>query len=378
MLPRRKKKKKDLSGLMKMTITKGPKEWTTPNKTKYNLDWADLSVVDLGIFERPGGKEKLAEDLKTAVSNDGFWAVVGGDITKSDMDKAFLFGQYFFENYTDEEKKRLEVDFSNGNYFGYKVKGNKNIFGTDVVDNVETLNIAKFTQDNRYQEYLKHKFVQVYRNELEAISRKSFEVVKKLLILFAIILELDENYFLDRHKYDDPSDDHLRFMKYHPRTEEDDAKIENIWARAHTDFGSLTLLFNQVVSGLQIKVSDGQWKYIPPVDGGIICNIGDTLSFWSGGYFKSTVHRVVRPPPDQLNAPRIGAFYFVRPGDFSKVEIAPSPLLKREGLYRKVEPVIGTDYVRARVKNYHDTKEYLKQNDVNFKIGHFEIRDGYD
>ncbi|CUM63899.1 uncharacterized protein PRCAT00001487001 [Priceomyces carsonii] len=361
-----------------MTSVEGPKKWKEPVPTKYDLDWADLSIIDLSTFDEPGGKEKLASDLERAVKKDGFWTVVGTGISESEMHEFFGLGQYFFDGYSDDEKKKIEVDFLQGNYFGYKKKGNKNVFGTSVKDNVEILNIAKFTKDGEFKKYHKHKFVQDYHEELETVSKRSFEVVRKLLVLFAIILELDENYFVDRHLYDDPSDDHVRFMKYHPRSKEDDAKVENTWSRGHTDFGSLTLLYNQVVSGLQIKLSDGLWKYVPPVKGGIICNIGDTLNFWSGGYFKSTIHRVVRPPPDQVNAPRIGAFYFVRPGDNAQIEIAPSPVLKRLGLYKKTPPVIGTDYVRARVKNYHDTKEYLKQNNVKFKVGQFEIADGFD
>lgn len=167
-------------------------------------------------------------------------------------------------------------------------------------------------------------------------------------------------------------------MKYHPREKEEDDRVENTWARGHTDFGSLTLLYNQVVSGLQIRLSNGEWKYVPSVPGAIICNIGDTLNFWSGGYFKSTIHRVVRPPPDQVDAPRIGVFYFVRPGDNTKIEIAESPVLKNLGLYRKIKPIVGTDYVRSRVKDYHDKKDYLKQNNVKFRLGEFEIEDGFE
>ena len=54
------------------------------------------------------------------------------------------------------------------------------------------------------------------------------------------MLELPEDYFVSRHLYDDKSEDHLRYMIYHPRTLEEDAKVQNTWSRSHTDFGSLT------------------------------------------------------------------------------------------------------------------------------------------
>lgn len=103
-------------------------------------------------------------------------------------------------------------------------------------------------------------------------------------------------------------------MLYHPRSAADDEKVENMWSRAHTDFGSLTVLWSQNVAGLQIRTFGGEWKYVKPIDNGLVCNVGDTLQFWSAGYFKSTIHRVVRPPPDQAGGKRLGLFYFSRPG----------------------------------------------------------------
>ncbi|CAH2354539.1 putative 2-oxoglutarate-dependent dioxygenase FG08081 [[Candida] railenensis] len=350
-------------------------EWKTPKETSFDLDWANLTVIDLSKFDDVQGRKELVQELGEAVKKDGFWAAVGTGISEEEINDQFKLGSKFFSDYELDDKSRQLVNFEEGNYFGYKPKDIKTVFGTDVKDNVETLNIAKFTKAGDYDEYFKQNYIHDYREQLELVSRRSWEVARKLLILFALILELDENYFVLKHLYDEPSDDHLRYMKYHPRSEEDDAKVDNIWARGHTDFGSLTLLYNQLVAGLQIQVGDGSWKYVKPVKGGIICNIGDTLSFWSGGYFKSTIHRVVRPPPDQINAPRIGSFYFVRPAGL--ISIADSPLLRRLGLYKETKPITGTEYVRSRVKNYHDLPNYERKTDATFKHGDFEIRDGF-
>ena len=204
--------------------------------------------------------------------------------------------------------------------------------------------------------------------------------MRKIFVLFAVMLELPEDFFVSRHMYNDKSEDHLRYMVYHPRSLEDDAKVENTWSRSHTDFGSLTLLWSQDVAGLQIRTFDGHWKYVRPVDGGIVCNVGDTLSFWSAGYLKSTVHRVVRPPPDQDHIHRLGLFYFVRPSDDADITPAPSPLLRREGFVteqeqRDAKPVKGLEYVRARVKDYHDHTDYANKKGQKFKVGNLEIED---
>ncbi len=177
-------------------------------------------------------------------------------------------------------------------------------------------------------------------------------------------------------------------MTYHPRSVADDAKVQNTWSRAHTDFGSLTLLWNQKIAGLQIKTSAGEWKYVPPVPGdgggtGIICNVGDTLSFWSAGYLKSTTHRVVRPPEDQTHVDRLGLFYFVRPGDDVDIKPVASPLLKRLGLVGErqeedKEKVTGLQYVRERVKSYHNHSDYADMKGKTFRVGDLEIEDEAD
>lgn len=252
--------------------------------------------------------------------------------------------------------------------------------GTDIRDNVELYNFAKFTQHNKNE--VRHPWFSPFNEEIAAFSRKAVDVAAKVFELFAIILELPPNYFSSRHRYDDASDDHLRYMSYRPRTEEDDAKVQNTWSRAHTDFGSLTLLWSQNVAGLQIKTASGEWRYVPPVDGGIICNVGDTLDFWSASYLKSTTHRVVRPPPDQVDANRVGLFYFVRPGNEVDIKPAPSPLLKRLGLVaenqEEVVPVTGLQYVRERVKSYHNLSDYGDRKGQLFQVGNLKIVDEAD
>ncbi|KAB8231408.1 hypothetical protein ETB97_007227 [Aspergillus alliaceus] len=66
----------------------------------------------------------------------------------------------------------------------------------------------------------------------------------------------------------------------------------------HTDFGTLTLLFNDSNGGLQVKDKAGEWVDAPPMRGHAIVNVGDLLSRWFNGQLKSTEHRVVQPPAE--------------------------------------------------------------------------------
>lgn len=42
-------------------------KWERPAETTHDLPWADIKILDLSTFDAPGGKQKLAEELREAV-----------------------------------------------------------------------------------------------------------------------------------------------------------------------------------------------------------------------------------------------------------------------------------------------------------------------
>ena len=114
----------------------------------------------------------------------------------------------------------------------------------------------------------------------------------------------------------------LRLLHYPPmrRTEQ-----RQLGASAHTDFGALTLLLQDGTSGLQVlDQATETWVPIAPDPEGYVVNIGDMLSLWTGGLYKSSVHRVLNEnPKDRYSV----VFFFdgnldcpLRPLDGSQVD----------------------------------------------------------
>ncbi len=60
----------------------------------------------------------------------------------------------------------------------------------------------------------------------------------------------------------------------------------------HTDYGLLTMLWQDDAGGLQVK-SRSRWIDAPPIPGSFICNIGDMLDRLTRGLYRSTPHRVL-------------------------------------------------------------------------------------
>jgi isopenicillin N synthase-like dioxygenase len=79
----------------------------------------------------------------------------------------------------------------------------------------------------------------------------------------------------------------FRIFHYPPQPPDDDG-----WGVGeHTDYGLLTLLAQDTNAGLQVHTPDG-WVDAPPLAGTFVCNIGDMLDRLTGGYYRSTPHRV--------------------------------------------------------------------------------------
>jgi isopenicillin N synthase-like dioxygenase len=79
---------------------------------------------------------------------------------------------------------------------------------------------------------------------------------------------------------------------HYPATGPKDLDWTGAWGVGeHTDYGLLTLLAQDRHGGLQVKTPGG-WIEAPPIEGALVCNIGDMLERLTGGRFKSTPHRV--------------------------------------------------------------------------------------
>ncbi|KAM4057776.1 2OG-Fe(II) oxygenase superfamily protein [Hirsutella rhossiliensis] len=302
-------------------------------ETKHKLDYADIPVLDFSTFDQPGGKEKLAAQLQEAVELNGFFYIVNFGLSQDDLQRQWLLGKEILQ-LPMEEKMKFRAKLEDGDYNGYRPLGSIEQF-PGLRDNWECYHVFKFNPE--YQK--EHPdIVKDHYAEIEKFHRFVHQdVAYKVLRLIATVLELPEDFMVNHHRYESSCSSFLRYMKYYPRTPEENDKYKHIYTRGHTDFGSVTFLFSQPIAGLELQERDGSWKAVRHIPGSIVVNTADMLHFWTNGYLASCMHRVVSPPPEQAHMERFGLIYFLRPNDDARLQTVDSPLLRRLGLLDKKE-----------------------------------------
>ena len=119
-----------------------------------------------------------------------------------------------------------------------------------------------------------------YYNAVYALSSQLFSILAQSLKLPADFFE----DFLDREV------SLARFLHYPPTPPVTTAR----GVGAHTDFGAMTLLWQDLVGGLQIlHPRTGTWIDVVPIPGAYVVNLGDMMQLWTGGMYRSTMHRVM-------------------------------------------------------------------------------------
>lgn len=142
----------------------------------------------------------------------------------------------------------------------------------------------------------------------------------------ALGMRLDE-YFFDAHI--DGADNTLRLLHY-PEVYKSVFKNnpDQVRAGEHTDYGSITLLFQDAVGGLEVKSPQQTFVRAKPIEGTVIVNAGDLLSRWANDEIRSTRHRVVQPPTregdeSETYPARYSIAYFCNPNSECSIEALP-------------------------------------------------------
>lgn len=317
------------------------------------MDYVDLVNIDLSKFDDPVTRKELAKELLDGATKHGFLTLSNHGISK-ELSESQVSLAHAVMTLPAEEKAPYEAtpeEDAKGRYVGFKPAGQLGIKG-GFHKTLDHYNILTYDPENhQHPAILRPHIGEVH--DLISLIRKN--ILKKLLVLVAMILEIPAEAMEATHAFGKESTEYLRYMIYNPRTEDDNQKYRDLYLAGHTDWGTFTFLFSQPISALQILESGtNNWKWVQYLPDSLVVNVGEALELLTGGLLKATIHRVVKPPADQEREKRIGVIYFARPIDNIPLKPVESPLLARLGIDKPLDDKVYTmaDYLNARKHGY--------------------------
>ena len=234
-----------------------------------------------------------------------------GTAILSDADQLFSVGEALFD-LPVEEKIKYDFSKTHNSYFGYKGYGSNVIDKAGNLDRNEFYNVSKDDILGQGTRWPAPTVLDSRRELFRSFMQHAHGIVELVLELLNGHLNLPEGTLQGMHRIEGASGDQVRMIKAPPQPEGD----RRTALGEHTDFGSVTVLFNRL-GGLQVLPpgQGAEWCYVKPLPGHAIINLGDAMVKFTNGLLRSNIHRVNSPPGEQASSTRYSLVYFNRPED---------------------------------------------------------------
>ncbi|KAJ5333219.1 Oxoglutarate/iron-dependent dioxygenase [Penicillium brevicompactum] len=311
---------------------------------------------------------RVAQELITACKEVGFVYIVNHSLPESMLDEAFHWSRLFFDL---PQKLKLKAPHPDGwavhrGYLWPRLEKVSQAMSGDGLDREQLREIPDFKESydigsdenvDQPDQWLPEEDLPGFRDFMHRFYWQCFRVGGEILRTLAVGLDLDENHLLTRHS---GHNNQLRLLHYPPIPA---VAIETDRAArcpAHTDWSSITMLFQDDCGGLEVEdvTQPGTLVPAPPLRNAIVMNVGDLLQRWSNDILMSTSHRVTLPPlPDRFEGSermtrrRFSIPYFMSPDPDTLIECIASCVA--EGEMAKYEPITQGNYNKMRAStNY--------------------------
>lgn len=254
-----------------------------------------IPVIDVSpIFKGQEGERAVGRQLRETVEEIGFFYIDHHGIPQQDIEEVFeAAGEFFRAPPADKERVRVAA-----HHRGFLPIGEATMSGAEKPDFKESFlwgwdvdaddpDIARsqgMLAPNQWPEFMPE-LADVLEAYLEAVN----DLGVALLRAFAAGLDLPHDHFV--RQFDKPLT--RGALVYYPPLAGGSLDDARYGVSPHTDYGCLTLLYQDAMGGLEIKGRDGDWIAAPPIDGSFVVNIGDLMHRWSNNRFMSNAHRVV-------------------------------------------------------------------------------------
>lgn len=295
----------------------------------------------------------VATQIDAACRDWGFFYITGHGIPPERIDALLAAAKAFFAL---PEAEKLKIDITRtAHHRGYGAIATEQLDPTQPSDLKETFDMG-FHMAADHPEVLagkplrgpnRHPDLPGWAALMEQHYADMQALAQTLLRAIALALGIERDFFDAR--FAEPISV-FRMIHYPPRHTARSA--DQPGAGAHTDYGCVTLLYQDDAGGLQVRNVHGEWIDAPPIPGSFVVNIGDMMARWSNDRYTSTPHRVISP----LGVHRYSMPFFAEP--HPDTEISCLPNCSSADNPPKYPPVTSAEYLLSR---FADTYAYRRE-----------------
>ncbi|CAL8097868.1 unnamed protein product [Orchesella dallaii] len=299
--------------------------------------------------------ENFGHVLGDVLSTVGFAYLTNHGFDLKKADKVYEVSKAFFE-LPNETKNKMRKPTGAASFHGYAGPGDETLNATspNVANELrEFFDVTGHKESN--DKSLFPSEIPGFKKAIDEFRIESVNLAEKLLRCIALYLGLPEDELVKRHTHmrdrSVPTQSVIRSSMYSPLKTMPHVQIGNdggeIRCGEHCDWHTISLLFQDLIGGLDIRTISGNWIEATPIENSIILISGDLLEIYSGGRLPATPHRVRILDDNKLtNKPRQSLVFAPSPDGFENVE----PLL----------PIPGE--LKGKPKSIYGPQSYSKVN----------------
>lgn len=303
----------------------------------------DFGVMGLDLDKPPSLDEEsvriLADQIHIAFSTIGFVYLTNHGISEKEIAEVRQAGDGFF-NLSTEVKKHF-IRPTDGKNFGWVSLERESLNPSRPGDLKEAFNVCELHDETlRWPD----QEVPEFKPVVTSFFNKCKDLAFRILDVIGIGLNLQEPSWLSQvHGAIGTLGNAtaLRLLHYPPLPDKCSIKPRQVRCGEHSDYGSITLLFQDEIGGLEVLPVDGEYTPATPIPKTVLVNIGDLMQRWTADKLISTKHRVLIPEEEvKQRTVRQSLAFFVHPDNEVMIESLDGS--------KKHPPITSMGYLQQR------------------------------
>lgn len=311
---------------------------------------SESAIPILSLKEFEGQQGSFTDALGAAYREFGFVGVQDHGLDQAVIDEAYAAFKAFFALPTEVKAKYHRP--GTGGARGYTGYGTEHAKDHAVPDLKEFWHVGREIagdSDNPCPDQL---LPNIWPEEVADFKPAALKLYDRLdqigstmLSAMAIDLGLPANWFDNTINYGNSI---LRPIHY-PPVDPNQAATGAVRAAQHEDINLITLLIGSQEQGLEILTRGGEWIPVATLPGSIVVNVGDMLQRLTNHVYRSTTHRVINPPDQDMSRSRYSVPFFLHPNPDFEIKTLPE-CISADNPDRYPESISSHGYLMERLE----------------------------